>query len=630
MNLKMKIFNKSYIKKFILFLFFSSLISCSGLDDNLVNSLSGSDVTAPSVSISSPGDSNTFGVGTLIIQGSAADDLKLSKVEISVDGGDFYEANNLGLSLSGKKIDWVYYLDLNGVIDGSNVVSAHTISARAVDIWDNAASTEISINVDNTLPAIPVAELSGLPRLIGDGTSIDVSVGGENVVAYRYKLDDANWTAEIDVVGNPNINVSGLGQGEHTLLVVAKSDDGVWQDPFDGATEYTWIVNTQVYFTPPGGGAIDDAYGITVATSSDGLTFAVGAHRDDEKGNEAGAIFVYKWDGSNWATTKLTVFDAGPIDFIGFRMDMSSDGNTIVAGNYYDTVTAKYSGSVYVFRWNGSSWSQTKLISSDGAESDLFGSQVAVSSDGNTFIVAAGGDDDKGDSSGSVYIFKWNGSNWIETKLTASDGSANDGFGGSLAISSDANIIVVGASSKNEKGVYSGKAYIYKWNGSNWDETKIIASDVAENDHFGFAVAISSDGNTVGISASDDNKNLKTGIVYIYKWNDNIWTETKLLASDGAENDQFGSAISISSDGNTIVSGACGDDDKGDSAGAAYVFKWNGSSWDETKITPQYATTSKDYFGLAVDISADASMVIVGAYGGLGNNKTGSAYLYYP
>ncbi|MCP4129975.1 MAG: hypothetical protein GY754_03055, partial [bacterium] len=70
MNLKMKIFNKSYIKKFILFLFFASLIGCSGIDDNLVNSLSGSDVTAPSVSISSPGDSNTFGVGTLIIQGS--------------------------------------------------------------------------------------------------------------------------------------------------------------------------------------------------------------------------------------------------------------------------------------------------------------------------------------------------------------------------------------------------------------------------------------------------------------------------------------------------------------------------------------------------------------------------------
>ncbi|MCP4123160.1 MAG: hypothetical protein GY751_15510 [Bacteroidetes bacterium] len=548
-------------------------------------------------------------------------------MEISVDGGDFFEANNLGLSLSGKKIDWVYYLDLNGVIDGSNIVSAHTISARAVDIWDNATSTEIMINVDNTLPAIPVAELSNLPRLIGDGTAISVTVGGENVVAYRYRLDEANWTAEIDVVGNPTINVSGLGQGEHTLLVAAKSGDGVWQDPFAGATEYSWSINTRILFTASVRGDVD-FYGCRVAISSDGLTIVTGATETDAIGSRSGAAYIYKWTGSAWEETKLTASDGTAQDLFGDGVSISSDGNTIVIGAVGDDDKGSGSGSIYVYKWNGSSWAETKIIASGGAANDYLGPKLSISSDGGTIAAGMYAADDKGDMSGAAYIFKWNGSSWVEERLSASDGAANDRFGASVSVSSDGSKIIVGASSDSDKGSYSGSIYIYQWNGSEWTETKLTASDGAASDYFGSSVSTSSDGNRITVGAwGDADKGANSGSVYVFNWDGSNWEESKLTASDGAPGDNFGNAVLISSDGNTIIVSSPADDDKGDNSGSVYIYKWNGSSWDETSKLTAFDGEGSDLFGCSIATTPEADVIIVGAFGH--DTNKGAFYFFY-
>ena len=66
---------------------------------------------------------------------------------------------------------------------------------------------------------------------------------------------------------------------------------------------------------------------------------------------------------------------------------------------------------------------ETKLLPSDGAADDWFGYAVSVS--GDVALVGAVEDDDNGVDSGSAYVFRWNGSNWVqEQKLLASDGAA--------------------------------------------------------------------------------------------------------------------------------------------------------------------------------------------------------------
>ncbi|MBL6998064.1 MAG: hypothetical protein ISR75_06480, partial [Phycisphaerales bacterium] len=123
------------------------------------------------------------------------------------------------------------------------------------------------------------------------------------------------------------------------------------------------------------------------------------------------------------------------------------------------------SGSAYVYRFDGSSWIETKLLASDGAYLDEFGGSVAV--DGDTVVVGARLDDDNGSSSGSAYVYRFDGSMWVETKLLASDGASDDRFGYSVSV--DGDTVVVGARYDDDNGSSSGSAYVYRLDEREYD-----------------------------------------------------------------------------------------------------------------------------------------------------------------
>ena len=103
-----------------------------------------------------------------------------------------------------------------------------------------------------------------------------------------------------------------------------------------------------------------------------------------------------------------------------------------------------------------------KLTASDGAARDYFGYSVSISADGTTALIGAYADDDKGSNSGSAYVFKYNGTSWSQqSKLTASDGAASDNFGSSVSISSDGTTALIGAYFDDDKGADSGSAYVF-------------------------------------------------------------------------------------------------------------------------------------------------------------------------
>ncbi len=102
---------------------------------------------------------------------------------------------------------------------------------------------------------------------------------------------------------------------------------------------------------------------------------------------------------------------------------------------------------MYAYRWNGTDYDEYKLTASDGASSDCFG--YGVSGSGDVIVVGSPYDDDKGSSSGSVYVYRWNGTAYNEYKLTASDGVLTDYFGCSVSVSGD--MVVVGHTVKTTK-----------------------------------------------------------------------------------------------------------------------------------------------------------------------------------
>jgi len=101
---------------------------------------------------------------------------------------------------------------------------------------------------------------------------------------------------------------------------------------------------------------------------------------------------------------------------------------------------------------------EVKLTASDGEQGDNFGYSVSIS--GKYAIVGAYLDADNGVESGSAYIFKYNDTSWIEqTKINANDGVKEDNFGYSVSISDE--YVVVGAIGDDDKGPFTGSAYVY-------------------------------------------------------------------------------------------------------------------------------------------------------------------------
>jgi hypothetical protein len=252
--------------------------------------------------------------------------------------------------------------------------------------------------------------------------------------------------------------------------------------------------------------------------------------------------------------------DANVQDIFGSSVAVSGDAALVGAPGDDDNGSA--SGSAYVFRFNGFDWIQeAKLLASDGSESDSLGSCVALA--GDTAVAGAAGDDDNGADSGSAYVFAYSDSNWIEQdKLQAPDADVSDCFGQSAAISG--NVMVVGAPGDDDKGSGAGSAYVFRFDGANWvQQAKLLASDGDESDAFGDPVAVSGDTIVVGAQGSDS--------VYVFRYASPVWVqEAKLLPCDcGGGN--FSSSVAVTDQ--TILVGASLDDRDGVASGSVYVFK---------------------------------------------------------
>jgi hypothetical protein len=188
---------------------------------------------------------------------------------------------------------------------------------------------------------------------------------------------------------------------------------------------------------------------------------------------------------------------------------------------------------------------------------------------------------------GAAYLFEKDlggTNNWGEVKkLVASDAAANDGFGTSVALSG--TTVVIGAEFENHDGNGDGSddadvgaAYIFERDqgGPNaWGEVKkLLGSNGLINDQFGSGVAISGDVIAVGAVEKTVGQ-ITPGAVYLFGRNQggaNTWGEVKmLLASDGEDFDRFGRSVALS--GTTLVVGAPEDDDNGEDAGSVYVLE---------------------------------------------------------
>jgi hypothetical protein len=320
-------------------------------------------------------------------------------------------------------------------------------------------------------------------------------------------------------------------------------------------------------------GAANNWFGLDLAVRGDWA--AIGANGVS---TYTGAVYLYKNDGNHWVFMQsLIASDGAEYDYFGIAVAISGSGHLVVNA-LYNNDKGSESGAVYLYTLNSTSntWGdEQKIVAGDGAAYDFydyFGSAVAMSDTGHLVVGAPGYDEDG--NSGAVYLFTLNSTSntWgNEQKVVASDGAVYKRFGAAVAMSGTGHL-VVGAL---QDGGYSGAVYLYTLNSTSntWgNEQKIVASDGAVVG--GAAVAMSEAGHLVVGVPWDDEKGYNSGAVYLYTLNStsNTWgDEQKIVASDGAADDLFGYAVAMSETGHLLV-GAPYDDDKGEGSGAVYAI----------------------------------------------------------
>jgi hypothetical protein len=354
-------------------------------------------------------------------------------------------------------------------------------------------------------------------------------------------------------------------------------------------------------------------------------------------------------DGPRQQVAKLVAADGDTQvgDNFGSSVAVSGDGTTAIVGaERDDTPGGENAGSAYVFERAGRDWRQrAKLTAADGDGEDFLGSAVSVSDDGGTAIVGAEGDEDVDDDlAGSAYVFERVGGEWRQqAKLTAGAGDRGndfgDRFGDAVAISGDGTTAVVG-SFRDDSGDRreQGSADVYERLSDDWSwRTTLDPDDGDSRDNFGSAVSVSDDGNTVvvGAEGDEDPNGADAGSAYVFELAVGSWRQwTKLTADDGDDEDSFGNAVSISGDGTTIVVGARGDEDpNGEDGGSAYAFERVGREWSQrAKLTANGGDDSGfgDAFGTAVAVTDDGRAAVVGAEreDSRNRNRAGAAYLF--
>jgi hypothetical protein len=511
--------------------------------------------------------------------------------------------------------------------DGLNWISQAKLLSPDGSAFDNFGYC-VSISSSNCVVGIP-----------GDDDK-----GSTSGSAWTFALDGSQWNSVAKIVVNTESNGSLFAQSvgiyDDTLVAGAprKLKDGIDSGAvylyklaccpggdFDGdcdvdLSDFSMLSSSWLSYEPENlkqeqkikslDADASDRFGCSVSTSNDNIV--IGAFGDSEKAYYSGAAYIFNKDGKQWRQTlKLTAPDAAMYDRFGESVSVWE--NHCIIGAYGKAINKLYSAGVaYAYYYNGSQWVyKQKLTPSDLTSYKYFGDAISIY--GNTCIIS-------GHGGRSAYIFQYNGSTWSQTKKLTASSAKGVFFGNSVSIWG--NNCIVGDYADSDAGSYAGAVYIFQ---NLSQEIKLTASDAQPEDEFGFSLGICGDYCIVG-AASDDDKGVDSGSAYIFHYDGNNWTEqAKLTASDGKTGDMFGYSVTIR--GDYCIVGAIFADDCGESSGAVYWFRRQGSNWVEIgKLSPS-GLAIQDIFGYSTALSGNRC--VVGA--GMDSNPkqyAGSAYIF--
>jgi len=378
-------------------------------------------------------------------------------------------------------------------------------------------------------------------------------------------------------------------------------------------------------------------FGSKIAFSSDGTRLAVGAPRkENDNGERVGKVQIFDWiDKENaWNQVGMDLMGMKAGDCFGFTLAFSSDGTRLAIGSISAGNNGMdYAGLVQVFDWKGNSWSQVGNNLTRSLPYDEFGRSLALSSNGTRLAIASNGtpivepdDDTELQQAGVVQVYEWttttttsrekdnSSSSWIQVGDDLCGTFSEGYFGEAIAFSADGIRLAVGVPwmEDSESGDLAGLVQIFDWmtDQNRWTKVGNDLRGIVTYDEYGRALALSSDGTrlVVGGPGNITVNTTDPGLIQIYSWIGNSWSQIGPNLRGIPAGDEFGSTIAFSSDGTRVAIGSPLNNQK---TGMVQVFYWDETSWIQVgnNLT---GTSVNDFFGTSLAFSSDGSRLAVG------------------
>jgi Bacterial Ig domain/FG-GAP repeat len=541
---------------------------------------------------------------------------------------------------------------------------------------ESSFGSSVGISADGLVAAIgaPQNDQPGSANIVDAGKVwvFDYSSGSNSWVSTASLEPDhllahasQNFGTAVKVLGSPSgssLRSIAVGAPGSTASVYASAGACYMFALYTGVGAGGADVWQEMAFITAADPATSDKFGSSLAASHDASQVFVGTPFGDDKASQGGSFYHivdasstpaapgfdyrrigenqvitfnmldndYDLDGDTLTVLSITAASVGtavlqsnqasveytpPVDTVDVSATFSyvvSDGTHTTTGQVQIDVIGKYTdGRIYAF---------------DRQSNEALGSVMVSDGDGILIAAAATARNDVTSNVGVVELFERDtgDDSWtVAGRITSPTGSTGGSFGTSLAMNSDASVLVVGASLQDDSVTDGGACFVYKYTGGLSSTTnyagpydlvaRLLSSDMQSSDQFCDSVTLSENGDSIIVGAPNDNSD--TGAVYVFSTSDNgeTWSQIqRLVASDRTVGDMFGAAVAVSDDGNTLAVGA----PKNNGRGTMYVFNRTSSTVAfETAYVHRFIPSDVlvTDFGSVLDIATDGSVIAVGA-----------------
>jgi hypothetical protein len=372
------------------------------------------------------------------------------------------------------------------------------------------------------------------------------------------------------------------------------------------------------------GEAAGDASGYSTALSSDGSIVAIGAPSNQ---GFAGHVRIFANVNGIWSQIGGDI-DGDPGGQAGQYVSLSADGSIVAIGEpiLFNSINGSVAGRVRVFSNVNNVWTQ---IGNDivGESFNWQTGAVSLSSDGSILAVGSRGADVSGIGTftGKVRVYQNQAGSWVQIGNDLNGFGVSDFFGVSVALSSDGNVVAVGAIGDPINGDI-GYVSVFENIAGVWTQIGMNINGTTQAGEFGFSVSLSADGTIVAIGEPIDSSG--KGLAQVFKNVNGLWTQIGNTLLGQAVDDKFGCSVALSDNGTMLAVGARHNDGNGLNAGSTKIFKEQAGNWVQVDNII-IGESSGDQAGFSVSLSANGSIVATAAIHNDGNgSNSGQVRIY--